>query len=396
MQQTPFKKLIGKLHLWLGLSSGLVILFLGLTGCLLAFQKEIESTQSYRYVEARQAAQLPPSRLKAIGAAQLPGKHLHAVLYEGRSKAAQVIFYQFEPVEYYYIVYLDPYTGEVLKVKDMGTDFFRVVTMGHYYLWLPPEIGQPIVASATLIFVVLMISGLVLWWPRNRAARKQRFTIKWNARWRRKNYDLHNVLGFYMTWVALILAFTGLIWGFQWFARSVHQAAGGTTSLVYGEPLSDTTKVRTAQQPPIDAIWEKMKREHPDAEIIEVHDAAYPAAPIAANANPDAATYWKTDYRYFDQYTLEELPATSIFGRFGEAVAADKLIRMNYDLHTGAIWGLPGKILMFFASLVAASLPVTGFLIWRGRRKKKKAASRLLSLQEQVADQHPHSAARNA
>lgn len=302
----------------------------------------------------------------------MPGKHLHAVLYEGKERAAQVIFYQFEPEEYYYVVYVNPYNGEVLKVKDMNKDFFRVVTVGHYYLWLPPNIGQPIVASATLIFVILMISGLILWWPKNKAACKQRFSIKWNAMWRRKNYDLHNVLGFYMTWVAIILAFTGLIWGFQWFADSVHKTLGGEASLVYQEPLSDTTKSTTLQQPAIDLIWEKMKREHPSAEILEVHIPATSASPIAANANPDAATYWQTDYRYFDQFTLEELPAQSYWGRFKDAVAADKLIRMNYDIHTGAILGIAGKILMFFASLIAASLPVTGFYIWWGRRYNKK------------------------
>jgi len=367
------KKIVLQIHLWLGLLSGLVILFLGVTGCMLAFQKEIEAaTQKYRYVTAQPQAFLPPSQLKSIGAAQLPGKHLHAVLYEGKEKAAQVIFYQFEPVEYYYIVYVNPYSGEVLKVKDMNKDFFRVVTVGHYYLWLPPHIGQPIVASATLIFVLLMISGLILWWPKNKAARKQRFSIKWSATWRRKNYDLHNVLGFYMTWVAIIIAFTGLIWGFHWFANSVHKTLGGKASLVYQEPLSDTTKTSAFQQPAIDLIYEKMKREHPTAEILEVHIPETSASPIAANANPDAATYWQTDYRYFDQYTLEELPAQSYWGRFKDAVAADKLIRMNYDIHTGAILGLAGKILMFFASLIAASLPVTGFYIWWGRRNKKK------------------------
>jgi uncharacterized iron-regulated membrane protein len=366
------KKVVVKIHLWLGLLSGLVILFLGITGCILAFQREFENAlHSYRYVDAQTRDFLPPSQLKDIGTAQLPGKHLHAVLYGGKKNAAQVIFYEFEPVEYYYIVYVNPYDGRVLKVKNMSRDFFRQVIMGHYYLWLPPHIGQPIVATATLIFVIMMISGLILWWPRNSAARKQRFTIKWNARWRRKNYDLHNVLGFYMTWVAIILALTGLIWGFQWFAKSVYSVTGGTNSLVYQEPVSDTTKQTQLQRPAIDIIWEKMKAEHPGAEILEVHIPVSNSSPIAANANPDAATYWKTDYRYFDQFTLEELPAQSIYGRFKDAAAADKLIRMNYDIHTGAILGLPGKILMFFASLIAASLPVTGFYIWWGRKKKK-------------------------
>lgn len=368
-----FRKIIIKLHLWLGLASGLIVVFLGITGCILAFQREIETaTQQYRYVDARNSSYKPPSVLKDIGAGQLPGKHLHAVLYGKRNEAAQVIFYAFEPENYYYIVYVDPYSGEVLKVKDMNSDFFRQVVVGHYYLWLPPHIGQPIVASATLVFVIMMISGLILWWPRNRASRKQRFTIRFNARWRRVNYDLHNVLGFYVTWIGIILALTGLIWGFQWFAKGIYAAGGGEKQLLYEEPQSDSTGVKTSSAA-IDVVWGMMKKQYPDAEIIEVHIPETPLSPIAANANPDAATYWKTDYRYFDQYSFAELPAKSIYGQLKDAAIADKMIRMNYDIHTGGIIGITGKILMFFASLIIATLPVTGVYLWLGRKKKKKA-----------------------
>jgi uncharacterized iron-regulated membrane protein len=89
--------------------------------------------------------------------------------------------------------------------------------------------------------------------------------------------------------------------------------------------------------------------------------------------NPDDGTYWQNDNIYFDQYTLKELPVDHVYGRFKDAAAADKLMRMNYDIHVGAVLGLPGKVLAFFASLLCASLPVTGFYIWWGRRKKKSS-----------------------
>ncbi|WP_277619996.1 PepSY-associated TM helix domain-containing protein [Rufibacter ruber] len=224
-----FKKLIGKLHLWLGFISGLLVLFLGLTGCILAYQREIEdATQGYRYVEPRPQAYLPPTQLRQFADQALPGKHIHSLSY-AHGKASQAVYFSFDP-EYYYIVYLDPYTGQVLKNKDMSQDFFRFIINGHYYLWLPPNVGQPILASATLIFVFMLISGIVLWWPRNKAARKQRFTIKWNAKWRRVNYDAHNVVGFYVSWVAIFLALTGLVMGFKWFAGSVYWAAPAENS----------------------------------------------------------------------------------------------------------------------------------------------------------------------
>lgn len=383
-----FKKITGKIHLWLGLASGLIIVFLGITGCILAFEQEIKSvTQPYLYVKESNQPVLPPSKLQQIAVAVLPDKIPHSVSYMDKGKSAQVAFYNEAP-EYYYIVYINQYTGEVLKVKNEDADFFRVVLMGHYYLWLPPGIGQPILATATLIFLIMLISGIVLWWPRNKAARKQRFSVKWNATFKRKNYDLHNVLGFYMSWIAIFIAVTGLVWGFQWFAKSLYWTTSGGRQLVeFYEPVSEKPMqpVVSADAPAIDKVWQKMVASYPTAEVIEVHIPGSDSAAIEAVANPDASTYWKADYIYFDQYSLKEINVTHPYGRYADAGAADKIMRMNYDVHTGAVLGITGKIMAFFASLIAASLPVTGFLIWRGRHKKKKVVKPVIIKKELVA-----------
>jgi uncharacterized iron-regulated membrane protein len=367
-----FKKATGKIHLWLGLASGLVVFIIAITGCIYAFQEEIQNaTQPYRFVTHQNRPVLLPSKLKAIAEKELPGKKIHAVLYAKPGNAAQVIFYNLEP-EYYYLVYLNPFTGEVLKVKNAQAGFFPFILDGHFYLWLPDEIGQPVVATASLVFLVMLISGIVLWWPKNKKATKQRFSIKWSARWRRKNYDMHNVLGFYASWIAIILVVTGLVWGFEWFAQGYYEVAGGQKSLLYTEPESDSTFRSESTIPSIDRIYNTMRSENPTAEILEVHIPATTLSPIEVSINPDEKTYWKTEYRYFDQYSLKELSVNHIYGRTEDATAADKLVRMNYDIHTGAIIGLPGKILAFFASLIVASLPVTGFYIWWGRKQKQK------------------------
>ncbi|WP_127129185.1 PepSY-associated TM helix domain-containing protein [Pseudoflavitalea rhizosphaerae] len=380
------KKLVGKLHLWLGLASGLVVFIIAITGCIYAFQAEISDlSQPYRFVEKSDKPQLTPSQFKAIADSVLPGKHPHSINYDTREgRAAAIIFYSPDP-EYYYSVYVNQYTGEVLKVKDMlHGDFFRFILDGHFYLWLPDAIGQPVVAWSTVVFVVMMISGVFLWWPRNRAARKQRFKVKFNASWKRVNYDIHNVLGFYMSWVAIILAVTGLVWGFQWFAKTLYAVTGGEKTYEFYEPHSADKNIATyTPTAAVDVIYEKMKAEYPTAEMFEVHYPETDSSSLGVAINPDADTYWKSDYRYFDQYTLKEIEVTHIYGKFKDAHAADKLARMNYDLHTGAVWGLPGKILMFCASLIAASLPVTGFLLWRGRhRAKKKLAGKPASSQK--------------
>jgi len=102
-------------------------------------------------------------------------------------QAVEAIFYHYEPT-YHYVVYLNPYSGKVLKVANMEDGFFRFILDGHFYLWLPHKIGQVVVASATLIFLVLLVSGLILWFPKNKKAAKQRFWFRWKEglKWKRK------------------------------------------------------------------------------------------------------------------------------------------------------------------------------------------------------------------
>ncbi|AOW09605.1 PepSY-associated TM helix domain-containing protein [Flavobacterium gilvum] len=372
MKNNNFKKAIGKIHLWLGLSSGIIVFIIAITGCLYAFQEEIQNyTEEYRFVEKQNKAFLLPSQLEQIARKELPGKVLHSIKYNGREKSAEAIFFHYEPT-YYYIIYLNPYTGKKLKTINMDEGFFSFILDGHFYLWLPEKIGQTVCATATLIFLILIISGLFLWFPRNKNAVKQRFWFRWKdtTKWKRKNYDLHNITGFYVLLIALVFAITGLVWGFQWFANSYYKSLGGKKSLIYQDAVS--TKKSTTIAKPLDKVWQMMQKEYPTAKSIEVHPPENDSTAIAANINPEVGTFYKIDYRYFDQYTLKEIQVNHIFDKYADANVADKLIRMNYDIHTGAVFGLAGKIFAFLISLLIATLPISGFYIWWGRNKKKK------------------------
>ena len=124
------KKGVLKLHLWLGLASGIIVVFLGITGCMLSFEREIESLQAFRYVTPQEKPFVEPSALKETATKLLPGKVLHSVIYGSKKEAAQMVFYN--GLEYYYLIFMDPYTGKVLKVKNMAHDFFRIIINGHY------------------------------------------------------------------------------------------------------------------------------------------------------------------------------------------------------------------------------------------------------------------------
>lgn len=380
-----FRRINDWLHLWLGLVSGIIIVIVSVTGCIYVFEKEITAaTQPYQFVPPQKQPYLLPSQLKTIALktafgdkANDPDNKLYGIEYGDSGKAAIVAYIDKE--NGYTMIYLNPHTGEVLKQKVLNQDFFRIILMGHYYLWLPPAIGQPVVAWSILIFVIILISGLVMWWPKrwNKATKDASFKIKWKANFKRVNYDLHNVLGFYVLLLALIIALTGLVWGFEWFANGTYRiTSGGKALAAFEVPVSDTTIAATA--PPtdnVDRLWLQVQQEYknePQASI-QLGFPDKPADPIEVYYNPEVGTYYKRELRYFDRHTLKELKGGGVYGqKYATASTADKIYRMNYDIHVGAILGLPGKILAFFASFICGSLPITGFYIWWGKKRKKK------------------------
>lgn len=373
------------LHLWLGLASGIVVFIVSITGCLYAFQKEISRiTQPYQFVPVETQPYLPPSRLKHIAElhqfgdkAGKPGKIINAIQYPGKGKAA-IATYRDKKTGYM-MIYLDPYSGSVLKVKALEKDFFRIILTGHYNLWLPRETGQQVVCWGTMIFVVLLITGLVMWWPRNlrKANVNKSFKVKWKASFKRVNYDLHNVLGFYVFTGALIIAITGLYFGFKWVPKTIYWVASGGKQLPErrGAVFSDTTHlpVQTALYSPEDSVWASLRRGYTSDGSLQISFAQKQSDAITASWNPQEGTFYKNHTRYFDRYSLQEIPGKTLYNKpFEECSGADKLVRMNFDIHVGAIGGIAGKCIAFLISLISGSLPITGFIIWWGKKRKGK------------------------
>jgi uncharacterized iron-regulated membrane protein len=355
------------------MTSGLIVLTICVSGCVYAFEVEIRDwLQTYRHVEARDAPMLPPSELLSIAQRQLPGETASRVIYEGPNRAAYVQFGN-KKTRYYKLVFLDPYDGVVLKTIDMNYEFFHIVFNIHYRLFLPPDIGTEIVDYTTLVFVVILASGLVNWWPRSWGGIGKRLAIQWRARWRRRNFDLHGVFGFYVWPLVLIIALTGLVWGFEWFNDTVYWiASGGMHRPPVVSPVSNkaTASYRPLQQS-IDEAWNRLVNRHPNAEFMMILLPSTVNGSIRCIVNPDRRTYYKTDHYYIDQYSLVEMPVAHSWGMYRDANTAAMVRRMNYDIHVGAIGGLAGKLLVFATTLIAASLPITGFLIWWGKRNRR-------------------------
>lgn len=430
-KKSLFKRIMAWLHLWLGLASGIIVVIVSLTGCIYVFENEIKDfIEDWRFVQPQEQSFLLPSQLVTIADKEMKDKKATSVTFGAKDEAAIVGYFVEKKEEAgtaedkrgqqkasigskeitkngklksqgnekgkgkkgkggrrsgtFVSVYMNPYTGEILNVKSFSRgespDFFRWILNGHRALWLPYDIGRPIVGIAVLIFVVLIISGIVLWWPTKwiKSIIDKSFKIKWDASFKRVNYDLHNVLGFYSCIFLFFIAVTGLVWSFGWWSKSLYWVTSGGKPLVENResPKSDTTNVKEFKITTADQILLNIKKENPQASGIMISIPGKPSDPIGAFVYKQKNTFYNMDRYSFDQQSLKEISIKTPFsGKYMEANIPDKIRRMNYDIHVGSVLGLTGKIIAFFASLISASLPITGFIIWWGKKFGKKKST---------------------
>jgi len=372
-----FRIIFEKLHLWLGLLSGIVIFIVCITGCLYVFKDEINDfNQSYKFVKPQDKVFLQPTKVLEISNKEISNSRPTAITYGESFDAVFVDYY--ESSTGMSTVYIDPYNGKVLKTvikKYDDFDFFRFVLDGHRTLWLPRDIGKPIVGYGVLIFAVTLVTGMVLWWPKkwNKRTIKKNLTFRKKVPLSRINFDLHNVLGGYSVIVLLILSFTGLIWSFNWFSESVYYiTSGGKELKPYTLPQSDTLNITNPIIEPLDKLYTQLKKEEPNATTFYFALPQSDDGVIRVSVVHERGSYYKTDNLFFDQYTLKPLEGSGPYaGKYTEVSNADKFRRMNLEIHDGRILGIWGKNIMFIVALIGASLPVTGFIIWYRKKKKK-------------------------
>ena len=368
----PFKKVILFLHRWLGFITGLVVFIVSITGCIFCFQDEIQdAVHSWRKVVPVERSYLEPSALKSIALSKYPGSTANYMYYFGVDRPASVIANV--PQKGYTYIYLNPYTGQVLHTEGLKDNFFTLIEEIHLYLLLPDKIGSLVVGISVILFVLIMITGIILWWPKRKSDRKRSFTINWNGRWRRVNYDLHNVLGFYATAIVLILAITGLGIDFDWMDKGIYKVAN------LGQTYANETRIFESDslfksaikdKPVVDRVFLTAEKQSPQAQMFLIGEDNSSSGVINITAYNQSLHFGNSDFFVFDRYSgkmMQYLPNT-------KKSLGMKLNDLNYDIHVGQALGLFGKIIAFLASLICASLPVTGFIIWLGKRKKPKPA----------------------
>lgn len=372
-----FKKKIRNLHLWLGVGSGLVVFIVALTGSLLVFEKEIDQFINPEFYTVSSVGQTKKTIDHCTNVLQkeYSVKKINRILTFDDPQRTMIIVGK-DKDKVVQIFSMDPYTGKVLGVVAQKSRFFSVVLSIHRQL-LIEDAGEIITGCSCLIFVFMLISGLILWWPKKIKNLRQRLAVKWNGSFKRFNWDFHSTIGFYSFLFLLIIALTGLTWSFKWFENGMYFLADG--SIKKASPkVENPTKIdpKLDQTTFYQSIYQKTDSIFPYKGNIQIRMPADTINSILVlKENLEMSIPNQSSAAYFDKYTgqnIEKRPYASFSN-------GDKLRRLVYPIHTGSIYGYPTKIIAFLVTLFAVTLPITGLLIWLGKKKKKKSPAASVS-----------------
>ena len=365
-------KTIAWIHLWPSLISAVILIFVCITGTIVVYGDEIMSWAAgdARYVQTVKEERLPVEKLMANLRRAFPDRRNPGYMVVYKDPKRSVRFNMFSKKDGLRMVYVDPYTGKILK--DDGTIYFFYVTAHLHDSLLLGRTGQWIVDIATLIFLIELITGLVLWWPAKwtKVTRDASFKVKWKAKFKRLNYDLHNVVGFYALTICLVLTVTGLIIAFKPWAAFTIRAFGGDASHAWEEKL--TKFVPDQHVADMNQTIAQLFTQHPTATEAQVGTFELDSSGFYSIRLANMVGLKSVDNArvfFIDRYTGKALDAPEA------ALKHETIENMYWSLHMGTWLGPIGKLCTFIGGLVSTSLPITGFLIWWGRRKKKPKKS---------------------
>lgn len=363
------KKTLFQLHWFFGITAGLVLALMGITGAAVSFQDEIlrALNPTVLKVEKREAGVLPPAELvRKLEATE--GKTVSMLWVESDSGNAARVFFTAPPGERRgQMRYFDPYTGDYMG-DATGQDVFGFILQLHRFLAMG-ETGRQITGACTLILLFFCLSGLYLRWPRQAANWRAWLTLDWRKKGRSFNWDLHSVFGTWCLLFYLLAALTGLSWSYDWYNQ-------GLTKLLSDAPQNE--RMRKRGPPPAgpapmtnyDAIWSTIYSNAGPG--LSAYNIRMPAV-----AGQPAIVYYllKTSPhdRALNQINLD--PATGevkSHDQYASKTLKSQLLTSIYALHTGSYFGLVGRIILTVSALCMPLFFITGWLLYLDRRRKKR------------------------
>jgi uncharacterized iron-regulated membrane protein len=366
-------------HLVLGVACGLVVLLMSLTGVLLAFEKQAVAFVDRRAVGPAAGPRLGVEAVLARAAAERPDAVPGRVALRSAPAPVEVTLGRDS------MLLLDPVTGRRIEGAPVAArTFFRQVTDWHRWLALPPTLrdnGRAITGACTLMFLGLLLSGPVIWWPRGGpAAWKTALLFRRGLAGKARDFNWHNVAGVWMVVPLVVVVASALVISYPWAGDLVYRAAGEAPP-PRSRPAGPSGAGARSGGPPraldaggLDGLMAAAQREIPAWRILTITPPAAGAKSVSVSIDTSAGGRPQTRTQLTVDRASAAVLAREGYGTQGAGRRARSWLRF---LHTGEALGLPGQVVAGVASASAVMLVYTGLaLAFRRWRAWQRARAR--------------------
>ncbi|HYF62065.1 MAG TPA: PepSY domain-containing protein [Herpetosiphonaceae bacterium] len=401
-----FYRAIWRWHFYAGLLVVPFMLMLAITGTIYLFKPQLDQLM-YRellIVEHTGGAALPATEQLAAVQAAYPGATVASFRpSDAHDHSAEVSLATADGRSL--SVFVNPYTAGVLGERDADWNLQQVALKLHGELLIGPA-GDRMIELAACWAIILLLTGMILWWPRQGA--RVWGTLLPRLRGGRRVFwrDLHAVPGFYAVVLILFLLVSGLPWTGFW-GKTFSKVAGDFPAAMWNAVPESTVLTGSLNEAgPKIVPWAAEAAPLPQSALPghEQHQGGAPSAPATPQPGVPAGTPVDLDaiialaqsrgvvpgytvslpQTPAGVYTVSVFPddpadeATIHIDRYSGAVLADirwsdygwapKAVEMGIALHEGKYFGLANQLLALFAALMVVLLSVTGVIMWWKRR----------------------------
>ncbi len=377
------RRVILRVHWLLGISAGLVLAFMGVTGAMMAFEDEImEALSPQARVEIGTPMPLSPDVLLARVGEQLPQAKILSLQVENEPDRAYTVTIRRQPADggRNPRIYLNPYDG-TLRGEATGAEFFGRVRSLHRYLTASGatnDIGRHVTGICAIAVVFFALSGLYLRWPNRPLAWRSWVRIDLSLRGRALYRSLHSVIGSWLALIYVVSALSGLWWSWDWYRGAVTWLLTAKIETAEGSkaatPKSATAKpaAQPLQPDSLSRVLAAVKNRY--AGRLESVVILIPAAgkPVRVRVLPTNAGHG----RALDDLQIDAQSGRIVREQLYENLALGDWIKGNMDpIHTGIAFGPAGRAAVFLAALGLPMFAATGLLLYVDRRRKRSTVA---------------------
>ena len=364
-------------HRWVGLTVGLVIVMMALTGSVNLFRPSLEPVVNRELLTVEACSERVPLDVLSANARSVhPAAELDYIrLIAGEDGAERMpaTRIRFTDQEF---VYLNPCTGAVLGQRERYGGVLGTIEQLHILRFREDRERSIITSVCAIIFAVILIGGgIYMWWPRG--GRSVKSALKFDGRLTgpARSLNRHKTIGVYASLILLALVATALPLSFDWYRNGLYTLTG---SALPAKPPKSVMPTAGTPQISMEAFWQRAQKLMPQPADVLLHFPAkkpetaldgYMVARNAPHANARAMLY-------LDAYTGETLR----FVPYEASSLGHKLYFWTISFHTGTVGGIPGKIILLAGVLSVPLMAYFGFSSYLRRRFRKPAESRMLSV----------------